>query len=213
MQFDQNESDLIKKIIDLYRKIKPLIILAEEIDPEKRTLMSVFDQLRHSYDHFLRVFYRKIKGNNGDYIITNLNSSLSHLYRAGWDTLDWLNISYYELITDLIKKYHSDIIYKVIPEYYTTLRGKIESIKKEIAEYRTTKDIGNIDNVNFDNYIQKIERMAEMYELIYQKEISLIELEKERKREILKDPRTIIAILGISIAIISFICMVYFAIN
>ena len=201
MLFSQDDINSIEKIIKLYRELKPLIILAEESDPEKKTLMSVFDELRHSYDHFLRVLYKRAMDPNGNeiehYVRENLDKTLSHLYRSGWDTLDWLNVSYYDLITDIVKKYHSEIINTAIPEYYASIRSEIESIKNDIVEYRKSKDIGNIDNENFQNYIKKIYRMKEIYELIVKKEISLIELKKKKRNEILFDIRTIIAIIGV----------------
>ena len=103
--FSENELDILKEIAELYRSVKELILDAEEADPEKKTRIGIFDELRHLLDHFLRAISNVLIPNRHkdmpDYTITHFKNAYNHLYRAGMDVLDWLNITYYFIILRL----------------------------------------------------------------------------------------------------------------
>lgn len=207
--FSENELNILKDIVELYRTVKELILVAEEADPEKKTKLGIFDELRHSLDHILRaisnILIPNLNNDIPDYTIAHFKNAYDHLFRAGIDVLDWLNIIYYYNIINILKDYKSEIINEAIPEYYPKLRIEIEETKKEISILRNHKDIGNKSIKVFNLYFQKIQRMKEIYDKIIKSEVSLIELKK--RKEIWKDKRfiigTSIGIIGIIIALVS----------
>lgn len=212
-QFSEDELNILKDIAELYSPVKELILDAEEADLEKKTKLGIFDELRHLLDHFLRAISNILIPNRDndipDYAITHFKNAYDHLYRAGMDVLDWLNIIYYYNIINTLKDYKREIINEAIPEYYPKLRIEIEEIKTEISKFRNHKDIENKDNNAFNLYLQKIQRIKEIYEKIIKSEVSLIELKKKKRVEIWTDKRFIIGtgigIGGVIIAIISVI--------
>jgi len=70
-----------------------------------------------------------------NYLLDNLSKAYSHIYRAGYDALDWLNISYFKKINDLLKKYHRQDILDAIPTYYSNIQINLINIKKKLLNF------------------------------------------------------------------------------
>ncbi|KKK46278.1 hypothetical protein LCGC14_0786840 [marine sediment metagenome] len=55
MHFSESELQKLRKTTELYQKTKLLIIKAEEFDRDDKTRIGAFDELRHAFDHLMRV--------------------------------------------------------------------------------------------------------------------------------------------------------------
>ncbi len=80
---------------------------------------------------------------NKEYILENLDKAIGHMYRATYDIFDWLSINLRSQIIEEMKPYSAEIIEKVIPQYYTDYRSKIDQITEKISELRQKKDVSN----------------------------------------------------------------------
>ncbi|MHA1618935.1 MAG: hypothetical protein ACTSVZ_06595 [Promethearchaeota archaeon] len=95
--------------------------------------------------------------------------SLGHLYRAGYDVLDWLAITFRELISKALRFYSNKTIEKVFPNYYSKIKPKIEDISYKIAEIRENKDVDNDDHfgenafTNFMEYYKLVSDVEQLY--------------------------------------------------
>ncbi len=212
MDFSELERQKLLGITELYQRTKLLIIKAEEFDRESKTKIGAFDELRHAFDHLMRIFSLKFKlrddiENPKEYSSENLGKAFGHVYRAGYDALDWLNISYFKKIDNLLKKFHREDIRDAIPHYYPNVQIRLIEIKKKIVEYRSQKDVGTLETNLFNGYIEKIKELDEYYEEIIAKQEQLISIKRKRIKEtIFGIPfliGTFIGIIGIIIAIIT----------
>ena len=192
MVFNEKEEEILRDSAILYKKAKFLLIKAEELDKENKSKIGAFDELRHALDHLMRVISIKYNGredieNPDEYSISNMRKFYGHIYRAGYDALDWLNVSYNERIDDILSKYSIDTIKTVIPDYYSNLKAEILTIKNEIANYRNDKDVNKGNNETFNNYLIKVERLDEIYRHILNREELFTELKKKKLIAKLKD--------------------------
>ncbi|MEA1950851.1 MAG: hypothetical protein U9N87_05670, partial [Planctomycetota bacterium] len=70
------------------------------------------------------------------------HKAVGHAYRAFFDAADWLGMVLREAITATLYQYAPECISAAIPDYYATMKPRIEDICGEIAQIRDDKDIG-----------------------------------------------------------------------
>jgi len=201
----KDDIDKLREVTEIYLRIKKLILFAEESDKELAANPQTLIELRNSLDHLMRVaavaFGIQEKENEG-YIQTNIDSVRGHLYRAGFDTLDWLSIGVRLDVTDLLEHFSPQTISIAEPEYFPKKKIFFEGLAKEISEIRNRKDIGNINLAELDNYIKLINQA-----IIYQQQIeikipSMEEIERKNEEKFKKQSNIarrdaiIIAIMG-----------------
>ena len=58
--FDSNETAVLRDITIFYLEVKKLIMYAEESDDNRETITQIVTELRHSFDHIMRVFAFKL---------------------------------------------------------------------------------------------------------------------------------------------------------
>ena len=123
--------------------------------------------------------------NNKEYVLENLDKSFSHLFRAGYDGLDYAGLVLRSLIDKELNSFSPSIINKILPEYYREMKPRIIEIKQQIAELRRKKDVGEMassqlpDLSNFDEYLKLIEELKRYYQEVVKVKPSLIELEDD----------------------------------
>jgi len=186
ISFDPEEIDKLEKIRDLYAKTKGWMLYAEEIDPEFKSFVQPVNELRHAFDHLMRLFAVKLEIREEPeegYVKTHLEKTLAHVFRGAFDTLDKLSITIRKKIINEVSPFSSDTINMAIPEYYSKIKPDIEEINKRIAEIRANKDVASIAYDEIEEYSNLIERLKEYYTLILEKKSKLIEYEKESMRK------------------------------
>ena len=144
LTFDVRETEKIKETVELYLFVKKLLLYNEIIDPDSYTFPQAINELRNAYDHFNRVLAEKlniVEKKEDGYSIESLNKALGHVYRACYDTLDWLSINIKEELINELKLFSPSAIKEVIPNYYSEIIISIPKYERRIAELKARKDI------------------------------------------------------------------------
>ncbi len=187
-QKEQNEIiSNLQKLCELYFAVKELIIYFEENNPEQDTDIQLINELRNAFDHLMRAFavWLKIKQEKSPYkyIQTNIDKAFGHVYRAGYDTLDFLVLIFKEIIYKDISQYPTEAINKIIPEYYTKIRPLIYDLNEKITKYRKEKDVSSENYIQLFEYIKDIKKLVEYHKEISKKIPALNEYHLKLKNE------------------------------
>jgi len=180
------DSSDLRNMVQLYDAVKALMLYGEEISPNSATLPQILKELRDAFDHMMRVCAAKlgIKINgDDDYQHKNFDKSFGHVYRAAYDTLDWVNILLKDRICLDLDEYSPASISAAIPEYYSTIKPRItDTIPRQIATVRANKDIGAPSREAIEEYLDVVEELKGYHEKIVSAGPALIEYSaRERK--------------------------------
>ena len=118
-----------------------------------------------------------------------------------------LSINYRTKIIDALKKYDVDCIQGALPDYYPTIRPRLQEISETIATLRTEKRFNSSgEETAVDEYLKIVQELKQYYKTVLCATASLNELRaKTRVKKVFIN--WIIPIGGIIIgAIIAFIC-------
>lgn len=186
--FSETEEKNLKQITLLYGKVKELIIFCEENQEEFKSNLHIVKELRDAFDHLMRVYAVKFgvkkEGTDG-YIQISLDKVLGHVFRAGYDTLDFATIILRDKINKEVSGFSSPAIQAAIPNYYSEIRPSVESITADIIKLRNNKDIAEPSPEMFDQYFKNILKLQEMFKVILKAKPSMIEhSNKDRKEKI-----------------------------
>jgi len=210
-------SDKWSKIVQLHRATKELTLLAEEHELEWRKFIQPAMEEGHALEHIIRSKAAELGSladlepdNKLGYIDKNLDKAIGHLYRAFFDTADWLSVILRQKIINALKMYDNRCITAVMPEYYQKIRPNLEQINSEIAQIRKGKDIGKdisadkalIDQVEF--YKEKLEKLLTYHKTIITK---VPALEQYKNKEAKKDFRQKVIgfVIGVVVTVIGVI--------
>lgn len=183
--FDDQEINTLRNITEKYRKVKELLIYAEEVD-NKTTFLPASNELRAAFDHLMRVFAFKFGIKNAKdprYSHINLEKSFGHVYRAGYDSLDYISVKLTKSILETTEKYSSTTIQAICPKYYRDTKPSLQSYAEEIAIIRSNKDVGETNNEDFDKYIEIVNKIKDYHTEIVKIEGSFAEYERKNKQE------------------------------
>jgi hypothetical protein len=182
----EDEINNLRDITLLYNKVKKLIIEVEEWN-DKKAFAPTLLELRNSLDHLMRFYAFKFgfKSDVGDdYSEKNLFKSKGHLYRAGYDSLDYLSIEISESILERVEPFSTNAIVAAIPEYFEKIRPEMDEISQTIANIRSSKDMDNKGSQDIDLHITQVERLRSYHQEILKKINSLNEYEEREKMKI-----------------------------
>lgn len=183
--FSDDELDYFRQITLLYAKVKELVIFCEENHDEFKSNLHVVKELRDSFDHLMRIFAIKfdLKENGDEYININMEKIFGHVYRAGYDSLDYASLILRDKINNEVEGFSPSAIQAAIPSYYSEIRPTVEKITDDIVKLRTEKDVANSSLEEFSEYVDNIEKLHEMYDVILKAKPSLIEYTDKQKRD------------------------------
>lgn len=192
---DKSKKDIveqIRRITELYLVVKETIIFFEETSPEQKSDIQPINELRNAFDHFMRVTatWTGIKKHNEndkftptEYIQLHLEKCFGHVYRAGYDTADYLALTIKDQITDNLEEYTPEDIKSAIPQYYSIIKPAILEVNNSITDFRTKKDVANLDPSHLISYIAEIKTLVTHYKTIIKATPSLSEIKEKRTRE------------------------------
>ncbi|MCD4775492.1 MAG: hypothetical protein K8S15_05500 [Candidatus Aegiribacteria sp.] len=186
LTFSVGETEKIKETVELYLFVKELLIYNEIIDPDSYTFPQVINELRNAYDHFNRVLAEKLKivdEKEDGYSIENLNKALGHVYRACYDSLDWISVNVKEELINELKPYSPTAIKEVIPNYYSEISTSIPKYERRITELRARKDISSVNSEDLIEFAGIIKELSEIRQQIRDSLGGLIDYESKRKKE------------------------------
>lgn len=160
LTFTDKEALWLEKITKYYTVTKEIIIFAEQVDPQNRTLPQTINELRNCLDHLMRVVsvkfgLRAVASGDGDddYIQTNLDKAYGHVYRAAYDTLDWLSLTLKDRIIAEMQEFSLETVHDVMPEYFTEIKPKMEQLLSyDIANLGAEKDVEAQSEENLVKY-------------------------------------------------------------
>lgn len=144
--WDSTEKRYWKSICEIYFLTKHYILKAEEISLKLETFLQPVKEHRDAFDHIARVYGYELMDKNVEnpdsYRTENLKKALGHVYRAFFDTADWLSYECRKQIRETLAQIPPDEINSKYPEY-NEAKECLNSIPFEIANIRANKDIGN----------------------------------------------------------------------
>ena len=179
-----DETETLKEITKLSRKVKKLVIDAEEWN-NKEAYAPTLLEIRNSQDHLMRFFAFKF-GLKTDvpasYPRDNLLKVKAHLFRAGYDSLDYLSVRITKNILKRLEPFSNDAIATIIPDFYPKILPDLDNISKTVADIRAFKDM-DTKSSDFDRHIEAIEKLRSHNIDVLGKMNSLTEFEARRKHQ------------------------------
>jgi hypothetical protein len=156
------------RITELHQQTKALLLLLEELGLEHRSfLQPVFEQ-RDALDHIIRAkaVLRGLKQvpDSEEYVRTNLDKAVGHLYRAFFDVADWIGLTLRERLQTELEPYSTEAIHALLPEYYAEIRPVLTQFVSDIANIRGSKDIGKNELImDVKRYVDIIRTLVGFY--------------------------------------------------
>ncbi|HNR58597.1 MAG TPA: hypothetical protein PKJ51_09085, partial [Methanothrix sp.] len=111
MHIDQEETKALRDITEIYRIVKELSVLSESLD--QSLFLPAINEIRDAFDHLMRVFaykFNMVDNRTEDYVNLNLVRSKSHLLRAAYDQIDYINIIILKDIEDTLAPFSFETI-------------------------------------------------------------------------------------------------------
>jgi len=207
VHFSQSNQNKISELIDLYKKVKAIILYCEELDEDQYTNLQIPKELRDAFDHLMRAISEaesNVENADVNTISKNIDKSIGHVFRAGFDSVDGASMSLKEQIVTSLKPYHSSAILKALPDY-GKMKIEVENISAEIAKHREKKDI-TFDGISsvFNNYITNLDKLRSIYKKILLALPSINEFQQERRKDKIKSIVWTLVI-GLIITLVSFL--------
>ncbi len=210
--FSDTEKEHLKQITQLYGRVKELIIFCEENHEEFKSNLHVVKELRDAFDHLMRVFAVKLdikEEKDENYIYINMDKVFGHVYRAGYDTLDYATLILRDKINKEVVDFSSSAIQSAIPTYYSEIRPSVESITSDIIKLRSNKDVAKPSPEVFEIYFHNATKLQEILAMIRKAKPAIVEYENKRHSE--KSKETVLNIvIGIIIGVVLVIIGLFF---
>jgi hypothetical protein len=203
---DKDFQQALSDVRTLYAKTKRYIIRAEEIDPTLRSNIAVFKEQRDALDHIVRAMNEYLeKGDSADkrYISNEFDDAIGHLYRAAYDALDGMGISYKIRMNRIMEDFSMQAICAVYPQYLEALDA-VEVVQERIIEHREKKDQRRTTLSELDAYLESIETIDGHYKASFRK-IHLIQKWDEDDK---KKAKKLLILVPLGIAILAAIFLV-----
>ena len=159
-------ADYWESICQIYFLTKHYLLLSEELSDDFDTFLQPVKEHRDAFDHIARVYgYEYLQSeikNVEQYREQNMKKALGHVYRAFFDTADWLSYIYRREIRRKLQGYSYDQIIRFYPNY-KTLREDLIQFPKEIALLRQNKDISD----NAKEIIVEVQKYADILDKLW----------------------------------------------
>lgn len=136
-------------ICEIYFLTKHYLLIGEELSEEFDTVLQPVKEHRDAFDHIARVYgHQFLQEEIRDidaYRIGNMKKAVSHVYRAFFDTADFLSYVCRKKIRVLIEKRSREEILEAYPGYEDT-KQMLNEVPFKIARIRENKDISTDDS-------------------------------------------------------------------
>jgi len=184
--FSEKEVERLVELAQWYKKAKPLILYAEETDPDFRSNLQIIKELRDAFDHLMRVIVARADPqsehhNDADYSEKNLQKALGHTYRASFDALDGTVLSIREQLVEMLRPFDREVLNDVIPDYWKK-KQLLEEVTRKIAHHRASKDVGQNVGEILDAYVKDVETLIEFKQQLTSAMPSLMECQDRVRR-------------------------------
>lgn len=195
----------VQELIVLYTRTKQYVLLAEEKDPDCRSRISIFKEQRDAFDHLMRAMTRHCRSTmpgewtaqlhakaladetqprsatDESYINTQIDKARGHLFRAAYDALDSMGISFKARIYKAVEGASNEAISAAFKEYWDHL-AQVNKLDASIARHREQKDVGTDHTLaNLETYAGDVNVLAVISEEAESRISGLVEYGKKQK--------------------------------
>ncbi|MDR1978659.1 MAG: hypothetical protein LBQ42_07990 [Synergistaceae bacterium] len=177
---DQNKC---KELICLYLEVKALALDVEECGEEHKSPLNVLTAYRDALDSIMSLLASHTgmeKDGSGENIQARYIAARGHLRRAFFDLCDLLSLIHREKIESIVDSYGTDVVERAIPDYYTKHFPFMLTCSEKIAEHRGTKGVHNVENTNYESYVELIKKLSEISKEVQLKKPVLSKLQKSK---------------------------------
>jgi len=210
----QPENVPLRTTIELFFHLKKVIIEAEQCGMDTSTYLQPLIQQRGAFDHICRALGAELGVSAPDlkardafgsqevkeqYIATNHQKAMAHLYRGFFDAADWYTIELWEVMKNDLDSFPPRLLLDVVPDYIVK-KARITEISDACGALRGEKDVGTPSEA-----IEQVEAYRKnLKELLqYKREFAaaipaLVDLEKKERLQAKRNLRT--AILAVILA-------------
>lgn len=159
--------DRIKKALEGFVKdyahVKGLILKAEELDVQFRSNIITIKEMRDAGDHVMRFLADSVSEGDiykgEEYQLQQIEKARGHVFRAGYDALDGIVVSYRIRLADAMTKISNEAIAEIFPAYYEKF-PQFEEVCLQVAVHRQDKDIGSHTSDNLEKYMERAKDVA-----------------------------------------------------
>lgn len=186
---------------NIYVKCKAIVLYVEQIDVNSSANIQITKELRDAFDHLCQLFAIKFEisgktthGASGyaDEALRQIEKSIGHVYRAGFDALDGAVLSLTDNIKAILVAYDATVISEVVPDYWQK-KKTINSLMERVANHRKGRTEFEITQEIFDNYISDLDELKNVHKDFLDHANNLNERQRELKRkEIYKTLRSLL---------------------
>jgi hypothetical protein len=159
----------LEHLSELYAKAKRLFLEAEGKDPEQKSNIAAFNEIRAAFDHLMQCIGTALseKPDSEDFIENQIRKAKEHIVRAMYDSLDGIGVSIRKRTSDMLCNSPENSIAMAFPEYHSDYLPKINSLDEKIMESRNNRDSrGNNPEEKIKEYEDIIREMEQVYEKI-----------------------------------------------
>jgi hypothetical protein len=145
------------------------------------------EELGEAFDHIMHCMVDEFSENQKE----QLKNVMKHIEKAIYDFLDILNI----LISKDVKRidnFTSDVISKVLPNYFIENTSKMRKAKEDISIYRNERSLKNIEK-----YLNALKTMGEINQEIEKHLPDMARIQKENKKSFIWQTILVPLIIGL----------------
>lgn len=167
-------AERFSEIVEIYREVKAIMILAENVDEQKDAYLGPVNEIRNTLDHITRSF------SDSEHFELEFSEAKEHLYRAGYDAYEILAVNLADKIGLSFQCYTPEIISNVYPNYFKEIRPVLLDLKVKLAEARSKKTINSEIGIKcfeiYNTSIRELVRLSKITDML------IPDLEEEKKR-------------------------------
>ena len=149
--FNETENHYFQLMVSLHIHTKKYLLIAEEITEEGEIFIQPLKEQRDAFDHLMRCYGAASNPNNQlsnaeleQYVLTNLDKACGHIYRAFFDTADWLTYMLRKWIREKIQEAGDTMCHEKLPDY-PKIKKALNDVPLKIADLRRSKDVAKLE--------------------------------------------------------------------
>jgi len=206
--------ELAAHLVDLYKDVKSYVIQSEKLSEGRRTSTPALNELRHAFDHWMRVeaVWRHgrpvpegAEPDGAKYCEKNLRKTIGHVYRAGYDALDIMALHKLRQVDVYQTSFRLSARLQVITDYAERVRMPLEKAVATCNKAKLGKDVESErveEHVGFFRmYHEAIEDLDAVLKVLEDHEQLLHDAERELARNDRRVRNYALAAMAVSILV------------
>ena len=168
--FNSYEEQCFQLMVSLHIYTKKYLLIAEEIAEKGEIFIQPLKEQRDAFDHLMRCYgvyfshQETVGGENLEkYVLINLDKACGHIYRAFFDTADWLTYMLRKWIREKLQNAGDALCNQKLPDY-KDIKIMLNEIPILVASLRESKDVAKIERA--DGQSQTIQEVKEYISIL-----------------------------------------------